>query len=184
MKKFRIGIIILVGVLLLGLILYHLPQRRQVSMWVCTLSGEPAQVEMDIKYYRRLFVAPYVKGTVFLDGVEYIDEDSILKTLPGIVNENSNTWQFGLKEMNSFPENMKFCKKKATDIIMATDILEALRNHINFLEISGEDSFEKIHFMLMDESMMDESGSIHGISYYGPAKTIEEAGQIAADFGR
>lgn len=178
MKKFRIGIIILVGVLLLGLILYHLPQRRQVSMWVCTLSGESAQVEMDLKYYRRLFVAPYVRGTVFLDGVEYIDEDSILKTFPGIVNSNKSFPELYWQKEVVLPDNMTFCKKTAADI------LEAGNNRILFVEVSGEDSFEKIHFMYSDESMMDESGSIHGISYFGPAQTAEEAKKIATYFGR
>lgn len=173
-KKFRIGIIILVGVLLLGLILYHLPQSRQVSMQVYTLSGENAQVKMDVKYYRRLFAAPYVKGSVFLDGVEYIDEDSILKTFQNVTNGSESD---SGKDSN-FPANMVFCKKTASNI------LEAGNNRIIFFDVSGNDGFEKIHFMLMDESMMDESGGIHGISYFGPAKTAEEAKSIATYFGR
>lgn len=178
MKKVRICIIILVSLLVFGLVLYHIPERRQITMSACTLSGKTMQIEMDIKYYRRLFAAPYVKGSVFLDGVEYIDEASIMKTFPGIVNENSNAWQFGLKEMSSFPENMIFCKKTVKDI------LEAGNNRIIFADIGGEDGFEKIHFMYTDESMMDESGSISGVSYYGPAATIKEAEQIAEDLGK
>lgn len=174
MKRKRILILILVSLLVFVLILYHIPIDRKSSMSVCSLSGDTMQMEIDVKYQRRLFSAPYVKGTVYLDGVEYIDEDSILKTFQNVTNGSESD---SGKDSN-FPANMVFCKKTASNI------LEAGNNRIIFADVSGNDGFEKIHFMLMDESMMDESGSIHGISYYGPAKTIEEAGQIAADFGR
>ena len=113
-----------------------------------------------------------------MDGVEYIDEDSILKTFPGVVNSQKSFPELYLNKEEVLPGNMTFCKKTAADI------LEAGNNRIIFFDVSGEDSFEKIHFMYLDESMEDEIGSIHGISYFGPAQTTEEAQQVAAYFGR
>lgn len=132
------------------------------------------QMEIDVKYQRRLFAAPYVKGSLFLDGVEYIDEDSILKTFHNVTSGSESD---SGKDSN-FPANMVFCKKTASNI------LEAGNNRIIFADIGGEDNFEKIHFVYTDESMMDESGGIHGISYFGPAQTAEEAKSIATYFGR
>lgn len=164
MKKIRILIIVLVGALLLGMILYYIPQRRQVSMWVCNASGEAVLVEIDIEYSRRLFGEPVVRGTVTFNGEEYIDGESMLKTFP----ENQTH--------NAEPEHMVFYKKSIQNIMdMGT-------NQIHFWDVSDGYRFEKVFFTYLDESM-EENGHITGIPYAGPAQTAEEAQELAAGFG-
>lgn len=183
MKKLRICILILVGALLLGLIGYHIPQKKQVSMWVCSLSGESAQIEMDLKYYRKLFSPPTVKGTVRFNGAEYLDQASTLKTLPGKNDNDSDGDRTFLNEENDFPDNMIFCKKSSEESVL--DLWKEISmNQLHFLDISGGiDDLEKIHFMYRDISMQDEDGNIHAVSYFGPAQTAEEAQEIASHFG-
>lgn len=182
MKKFRIYILSLVGILLLGLILYHVPQKRQASMWVCSETGDTAWVEMNYKYYRRLFRNPAVKGTMTFNGVEYIDEETLLKTIPYVDDEGWDQTVWFPKETEDLPENMIFCIKSDAKLPMDA-YWEGARNRIIFWDVSGGDSFEKMCFAYLDESNTDKTGSADGIFYYGPAQTVEEAQQIATNFG-
>ena len=182
MKKLRVCIIIMVGILLIGLIGYHIPQEKQVSMWVCSLSGEPVQVEMDLKHYRKLFSAPTVKGTVKFNGVEYLDQESTLRAFPGYHNSNSDLEWALSNEEKDFPDNMIFCKKSSEGSTIEL-WREISLNRIQFLDlINNIDDWEKIHFMYTDISMQDEDGNIQGVSYFGPAQTAEEAQQLAFFF--
>ena len=185
MKKSRILLLVLAVALLTGLIIYHLPQRRRVSMPVCNADGEVSTLEIDVKYYRRLFSTPWVEGTVAFDGVVYQDYYADLKTY-NVEEIGSNSsfwgWDWDLSpNKNSRPSNMDFIK-----IISDETKQNWLRNgvnRINFFDVRGNDSFEKVLIIYSDEELTNSSGRISGIPYYGPARTVEEARQIAEEMG-
>ena len=187
MKKLRILSIVFVCLLLIGLIIYHLPQRRQVAIPVCNADGEVSTLQIDVKYYRRLFSTPWVEGTVTFDGVVYQDYHADLKA--GNVEEyGSNSsfwgWDFCLPPVNDLlPDNMRFVK-----VSSSTDGWDHFSNSMNnILFIGAKDSdafrFDKVMFFYFDESNKGESGGIPGVLYYGPAATLEEARQIAEEYG-
>ena len=187
MKKARIVAIILICALVLGLLIYHLPQRRQVSMPVCNTAGEVSTLEIDVNYYRRLFSTPWVEGTVTFDGVVYQDYYADLKA--GNVEEyGSNSsfwgWDFCLPPVNDLlPDNMRFVKIPSSS--EGWDHFSNSANNILFMGAKDSDAFRfnQIMFFYFDESDRSESGSIPGILYSGPATTPEEVRQIAEGYG-
>ena len=185
MKKARIVAIVLICALVLGLLIYHLPQRRQVSMPVCNAAGEVSTLEIDVNYYRRLFSTPWVEGTVTFDGVVYQDYYADLKA--GNVEEygsNSSFWGWDFcfsPDENVLPSNMDFIKISADQTGLSW--LHNSVNRINFFDLIGSDTFEKVYIIYSDESMTDASGHTSGVSYCGPAASVEEARQIAEEMG-
>ena len=187
MKKTRIVAIVLICALVLGLLIYHLPQRRQVSMPVCNADGKVSTLEIDVNYYRRLFSTPWVEGTVTFDGVVYRDYHADLKA--GNVEEyGSNSsfwgWDFCLPPVNDLlPDNMRFVKIPSSS--EGWDHFSNSANNILFMGAKDSDAFrfDQIMFFYFDESNRSESGSIPGILYSGPATTPEEVRQIAEGYG-
>ena len=176
---------LVVCILLTGLIVYHLPQRRVVSMPVCNAAGDVSHLEIDVKYYRRLFSTPWVEGTVTFDGVVYQDYYADL-TLAGGKEFGTNSsywgwdWQLSPNE-DTVPSNMDFIK--IVPNLSSLDFVYNKVNRIIFFDVNGTDSFDKILITYSDESMTDASGSASGVSYYGPAMTVEEAQKVASDLG-
>lgn len=171
--------------LVIGLIVYHLPQRRVVSMPVCNAAGDVSYLEIDVQYYRRLFSTPWVEGTVTFDGVVYQDYYADL-TLSGGKEHGTNSsywgWDWQLSpNADTVPSNMDFIK-----IVPNLTNLDFVYNKVNriiFFDVNGADAFDKILITYSDESMTDASGSTSGVSYCGPAMTAEEARQVATDLG-
>ena len=175
MKKRRIFVIIFVCLLLLIAILLYIPKRAQATLWCCSLDGNAVQVEINLTYHWRLFTTPFAKGTVTWGGVAYTDEDSMLKTFPGAeLADSSPRENIRPHAPDFFYDNTTFYKTTVNDII------EATINRVYLLDCIDWRSFEKVHFMYMDESMMVDGG-VSGVSYYGPAKTAEEA-QVLAEY--
>lgn len=176
---------LVVGVLLVSLVLYHLPQRRQVSMPVCNTAGEVSYLEIDVNYYRRLFSTAWVEGTVTFDGVAYHDYYAeIVQSNTQEVGSNSSywgwDWEFS-REKQAMPSNMTFIKT-----ITPTDIWDRFDNLVNriiFFNVSGSDTFEQVAISYSDRSAENENGSIAGVNFFGPARTVEEARQVAEDLG-
>ena len=187
MKKSRVLLIVLAAALLIGLIIYHLPQRRQVSMPVCNADGKVSTLEIDVNYYRRLFSTPWVEGTVTFDGVVYQDYYADLKA--GNVEEHGSNssfwgWDFCLPPVNDLlPDNMRFVKIPSSS--EGWDHFSNSANNILFMGAKDSDAFrfDQIMFFYFDESNRSESGSIPGILYSGPATTPEEVQQIAEGYG-
>ena len=187
MKKSRVLLIILAAALLIGLIIYHLPQRRQISMPVCNADGKVSTLEIDVNYYRRLFSTPWVEGTVTFDGVVYQDNYADLKAANAEeIGSNSSFWgwDFCLPPVNDLlPDNMRFVKvPSSTDV---RDHFSNSANNILFMGAKDSDAFrfDAVMFFYFDESNRSESGSIPGILYAGPAATPEETRQIAEGYG-
>lgn len=185
MRKSRIVAIILVCSLVIGLVAYHLPQRRVVSMPVCNAAGDVSYLEIDVQYYRRLFSTPWVEGTVTFDGVVYQDYYADLSQYNvEEVGSNSSYWGwdwFFSPGEDPLPANMDFIKINSDKTGLTW--LHNTVNRIYFFDIKGIDTFEKIYIIYSDESMTDASGSTRGVSYCGPAMTAEEARQVATDLG-
>ena len=131
---------VVVSVLLVSLIIYHLPQRRQVSMPVCNAAGEVSYLEIDVNYYRRLFSRPWVEGTVTFDGVVYQDS----RSLWGPVNQGEERsywdwdWYFGDSD-SVHPGNLSFHKDD-------NDRIKAFYDYIQFFELGYQNSFEYVVF--------------------------------------
>lgn len=173
MKKSFILVACFLAIFLLGLVFFCVPKHIQTTTWACDASGNTKKVEIDVQLYRRLFIGPYVKGSVFLDGVEYIDEDTLYK----------KHLTFDKSRRASKNDNMVFCKKPESIILGdRIAIFEALaQNRIIFLYFDTKNTYEKFVFAYMDESMMVD-GSIRGLIYCAPAETADEAHQIASSF--
>ena len=76
--------IALAAVIVIVLFLTHLPQRIESTMTVSTSTGTTAEVKFDLRYYPNFILPSYVKGTVFVAGVEYTDEYTMLEKFPGV----------------------------------------------------------------------------------------------------
>ena len=158
-----------VCVLLIGLIIYHLPQRRLVSMPVCNAAGEVSYLEIDIKYYRRLFSRPWVEGTVTFDGVVYHDSKSAWGERQKDGSYWDWDWWFKAPD-NVLPANLWFYKKD-------NDPIKMFDNFIAFYDLGNENSFDNVVFTYKNDDMKDF------VKYYGPASTVEEARQVSEDLG-
>lgn len=171
MKKRRIGIAVLVCTLLAGLIIFHFPRHRQISMPVCNAAGETVQLEIDVNYYRRLFSRPWVEGSVSFDGVVYYDS----RTLWGPANQGAERsywdwdWYFGETDAIQ-PANLRFYKPD-------NDRIKAAGNCITFYEIGVKNSFDYVIFTKTTDTA---NGFVF---YYGPATTADEARRVADEFG-
>lgn len=162
---------VVVSVLLVSLIIYHLPQRRQVSMPVCNAAGEVSYLEVDVNYYRRLFSTPWVEGTVTFDGVVYQDT----RSLWGPVNQGEDRsywdWDWYLGDSNSVrPANLSFHKDD-------NDRIKAFYDYIQFFDLGNQNSFEHVVFNYSQYKANDV------VKYFGPANSLEEARQLAEELG-
>ena len=172
MKKSLIKVLcILACMFLVGLIIYHMPQHRKVSMSVCNAAGETAQVEIDIKYYRRLFSTSGVEGTVNFDGDVYQDSRSLWGPAREGVDRSYWDWDWYFKDPNKvLPANLSFNKDN-------NDRIKAFYDRITFFNIGHEFDFSHIIFTYSNHETMDI------VKYYGPAETAEEAFQVAEELG-
>ena len=158
---------VVVSVLLVSLIIYHLPQRRQVSMPVCNAAGEVSYLEIDVNYYRRLFSRPWVEGTVTLDGVVYYDS----KTAWGKRQKDGSYWDWNWYWGDAdsvLPANLRFNKPDNDPITM-------FQNALCIWDIGDQNAFDRIWFAYLTA---DTSTSV---DYIGPASSLEEAQQMAED---
>ena len=162
---------VVVSVLLVSLIIYHLPQRKQVSMPVCSTAGEVSYLEIDVNYYRRLFSRPWVEGTVTFDGVVYQDS----RSLWGPVNQGEERsywdwdWYFGDSD-SVHPGNLSFHKDD-------NDRIKAFYDCIQFFDLGDQNSFEYVVFNYSQYKANDV------VKYFGPANSLEEARQLAEELG-
>lgn len=144
-------------------------------MMVSADNGETAEIDIDILYFSNLIFPSYVKGTLTVDGIEYIDQYTKLKEF-SYVSDNrlfpSDWWE----AKGSLPYNMTFLKSDCTDVISAR------LNQIDVLDIVLDKGVCKIHYMYTDEKNQIDT-EINGISFWGPAHNAEEAKQIAESFG-
>ena len=167
----RIVITVLLCTLLISLIVYHLPQRRRVCIPVCSVTGEVSTLEIDVKYYRRLFSIPWMKGTLTFNGDTYRDVATYRSRQSEGVSFWDWVWYFGDPDSvipsNRYFENVEYDPSKTfQDEIMITYLGEG-------------NSFDMVSFLFLqfDESEQDTP------KYFGPASTIEEAKKLAKDQG-
>lgn len=174
MKK-KLIIVALVAIALLTLVLTHMPKRFQATVTACTGSGETADFVFDIQYFPNLIWPAYVKGTVTMDGVEYIDEYTARKEFHGKFDNRlfpSDWW----KSKSTFPYNMTFVRSDCTDVISAS------LNKITVLDAGMDQDICKILLAYTDKNNRNEN-VIPGVNYWAPAKTAEEAKEISEFLG-
>lgn len=176
MKKKGILIVLAISILIVGTMsLALIPEQITGTMTVATGTGETATVDFDLLYYSNFILPSYVKGTLNVDGVDYIDQYSMYDKFPSIKDNElipSDWWNTN----SSVPYNMTFIRSDCSDIISAQI------NRINVLDIVLDKGICAIHFMYSDESNA-VNGSVSGLSFWGPAQNAEEAAQIAEFFG-
>ena len=83
MKK-RVIIIAIVAVVVALLVLAQLPQQMTGTIAVSSAAGETAQISFDLLVYSNFILPSYVKGTLFVDGVAYTDQYTMLQKFPGV----------------------------------------------------------------------------------------------------
>lgn len=177
MKKHRILIAaaVLAVVLVVVFVLVHMPTDIKRTLTVSSGTGETAELELDLRYYRNLIFPSYVKGTVTIDGVRYVDKYTKLKEFPSVADRQlfpSGWW----KGKSDLPCNTTFLQADCSDV------LSAMVNRIDILEIVFEKETCKIHYIYSDDK--NQTGiNISGISFWGPAQDAGEAEQIAEYFG-
>lgn len=158
---------IIVCVILLILVIYHLPRSHRVTMPVCTVEGNSATVDIDVKYYRRLFSLSYLKGTITVDGVICYDSKSAWGSRQKDGSYWDWYWYFGDAD-NTVPSNIEF--------IECTEYSKGIVKHGNnrlYIDYLGDNNtFNKIGFVYVSEDNPD------AVAFYGPAQTAEEAEQI------
>lgn len=175
MKKGKIIIIAFAVIVVTALFLTHMPERIKGTMTVSTITGETAELDVDVLYFSNLILPSYVKGTLSVDGIEYTDQYTMLKKFPSVSDNRlfpSDWW----KTKESVPCNMTFLRSDCTDVISAQ------QNRINVLDVVLNNGVCEIHYMYTDESNQIDSET-KGISFWGPAQNAEEAKRIAEFFG-
>lgn len=153
---------------LLILVIYHFPQSHRISMPVCTTEGDCATVEIDVKYFRRLFSLSYLDGTVTVDGITYYDSKSAWGPRQKGGSYWDWYWYWGDSD-NTIPSNIQFVESE--NGIIGNSML-----YIGYL--GKNNTFSKIEFFLVSDDFPE------GRIYYGPAQTAEEAEQIKLNQGR
>ena len=157
--------------LLIGLIVYHLPQRRRVTMPVCSAAGEVSYLEINVNYYRRLFSTPWVEGTVTFDGVVYQDSRSLWGPADQGADRSYWDWDWYFGDSNRVrPANLRFHKDD-------NDRIKAFYDYIEFFDLGNQNSFEHVVFNYSKYKANDV------VKYFGPAASVEEAQQVAEDLG-
>lgn len=154
MKKLRWGIIGLVCFILVCSAFFYWPKHIQKNVVCCDLTGNTIQVELDLKYCRRLFSGPYLKGSVFVDGVEYVDAKAAHQTI----------------------KNADYSLSQWTFYKPSTDYLSLLYNTVVLDDLDSVALFDEV---LVLRSEGDGQESTRGTAYYGPAQTAEEAQALA-----
>ena len=165
MKKSRILAIVLICSLILGLFIYHFPQRRRVSMPVCSATGEVSYLEIDIKYYRRLFSIPWVKGTVTFNGDIYRDNATHFGRQQDGASFWDWVWYFGDPD-SIIPANTHFVKEEY-------DSSKTFQDEIWLANVGNENTFDAIVCFYIERDNSSDT------KFYGPASTVEEARQLA-----
>lgn len=182
MKKRRNIILfaVLAVVVVAVLSLMYWPKQLQGTMTVSSGTGETAVIEWDLCCYKSLLLPAFTKGTLTVDGVEYTDQYTKMKALPGESDYRlfaSDWW----KTKQSMPYNMTFAKSECTTIA------ETFGNQIVVTNIVIEKNIQKISYAYFDDrnriDNLNGSSRIPGIRFYGPAQNTEEASEIAESFG-
>lgn len=150
MKKLRWVIIGIISIIFVCSVVFYWPKPIQKTIICCDLSGNTVQVELNLKYCRRLFSGPHLKGSVFVDGVEYVDADTAYQTIKNS-DHSLSQWIF----------------YKPSE-----DYLSLLYNTVVLDDLDSVDLFDEI---LVLRSEGDGHESTRGTAYYGPAQTAEEA---------
>lgn len=150
MKKLCWVIIGLICFVLICSAVFYWPKHIQKTVVCCDLTGNTVQVELDLKYCRRLFSDPHLKGSVYVDDVEYVDA----------------------KVAHSIIKNADYSLSQWIFYKPTTDNLALLDNTVVLDDLDSAGLFDEILVLC---SAGDGQEATHGIAYYGPARTVEEA---------
>lgn len=180
-KTIKYCILFFLVLLLTFSVWYHLPIHRSTSMTVCTVEGETAEVEIDISFQRYFFKPDRVKGTVVFNGIKYVEINS--SAFANYFPEGSD---FILDEAAEFGDQIR-AKIQGEDAGMiflkdSSSATSAYCNVIYILNTADKYDINKVDLMYLDEQLADENGMIHGVQYFGPAATQEEAEALYQDF--
>lgn len=174
-KKRMLVIIALAAVVVIALCFPQMPEQINGTVTVATETGETATVEYDLLYYSNFILPSYVKGTLTVDGAEYIDQYSMFEQFLSVVDNAlipSDWWQ----AETPVPYNMTFVRSDCADVISAQ------LNRIDVLDVVLDKGICKIHYLYLDERNAVD-GTVSGISFWGPAQNAEEAAQTSEFFG-
>jgi hypothetical protein len=175
MKKYSVVICAFLVIGVIVLLLVPTTEQIKLTTTVSTLDGETAEVDVDILCYSSLVLPSYIKGTLYVDDIKYIDQYTKLKEFPA-VSDNRLFPIAWWSSTDSVPYNMTFIRADCSDVT------SALLNRIDVMDVRLNKGACEIHYMYADDSNM-VGAEIEGISFWGPAQNAEEAKQIAESFG-
>ena len=161
MKKYwKIALILVALLLVVGIIWYRIPLEKKESMTMCSIEGEIIEVTFDVAWHRYLFAPTELKGTITIDDVVY------------------EPWE--TDRQKSFIDNIK--DKMSNARYIPVFVLESetnpLQYHDNLISIwmdenSDLENFKKSYILLNRDGVSED--------FFGPASTKEEAQQIHRD---
>jgi len=174
MKKTKAIIIIALIVIVAAILPFiHIPKRIQCTIPVANGAGETALLDVDIRHYSSLVLPSYVKGTVSVDEVEYVDYATRFKHQSDSGLFPSDWWNY-----RDALHNTTFLLSDWNDSI------KSFQNSVNIIDmVLNGDDIHAIHYLYMDDSIEAVDGMKSSISFWGPAQNSEEAKQIAESFG-
>ncbi|MBH1941625.1 hypothetical protein I5677_12050 [Mobilitalea sibirica] len=159
MKSKKIFIIMIL-ILLVGAILYHIPIGINKTVSVCTLEGKKSIVTLHVRWQKSFFRPTELKGTIMEGNVTYRS-----------INDMNSSYDYG-----SFIDNLTRKRNKEEHIPLF--VIDGKDNHDlfdNIISLSVSDmSFTKINLYIANGDDIN--------TYYGPAKTAEEAETLAMNF--
>ncbi|MBS4201144.1 hypothetical protein KHA93_16005 [Bacillus sp. FJAT-49732] len=139
------------------LIWYHMPIHINKSVSLSTLDGsKQAEAKIDVAWHRYLFSPTELKGTITLDGTEYVSINKLLKV------------EYGNGFFDQLSGKFRNVRLVVDFVIPQKNMAEPTKGDIR---ISVGDKFETI-FLIVSKDGEDL------YEFYGPAKTSEEVHKV------
>ena len=171
MKKTKFWIVLAIAVLIIGaLVWYFVPRKIAKTVSVSTLSGETAELQLEVIWRRRLFSPDHLCGWVSLNGQTYYSHEGYQKP--------DGTWRIFNGGDTGFFEGLR--QKFSGDLIYLFsplaepgDTFPFQTGHdLTFSYVSGE----TFRSFMLGSDIPDENGGLK--VFFGPAPDAAAAEAI------
>ncbi|MCJ8007080.1 hypothetical protein ACFFF5_06200 [Lederbergia wuyishanensis] len=137
---------------------YHMPIHINKSVSLSTLDGsKQAEAKIDVTWHRYFFSPTELKGTIILDGTEYVSINKLINV------------QYGNGFFDQLPSKFRNERNVVDFVIPQKNMAEPTKEDIRIGGVG--DKFEVI-FLIVSKDREDL------YEFYGPAKTSEEAHNV------
>lgn len=156
-KQIKIAAVILLAFVIGVVLWYKIPIGKQFTTILCSKGGQQVEAVFDVSWQRYIFAPTELKGTITLDGVEYL---SIMDTNAPL-------------DRGGFFEKLedKLSSTDVTHAFVLPGLYDGMESHSNRMYLWHADkNFDTICIAVMKDGEQTD--------YYGPAKTAEEVENI------